>query len=125
MIDVYIDAGTKGNLPAMLAIKVDSLDVDIYELDIDYTNNELEYLALLKFLNDYDYEECLIHCDSKLVVEQVNGNWQCKEPRLRELLDKVKLGNHKLIWIPRGNNPAGKVIEKRQSSLKYYYKFNT
>jgi ribonuclease HI len=61
-------------------------------------NNEAEYLALLTGL------ECALHLgierihvkgDSKLIVEQVSGRWDCRKPELRVLLQQVWLVRQK------------------------------
>jgi ribonuclease HI len=57
------------------------------------TNNEAEYEALLdglKAVSKWKPDRLEIFLDSKLVVEQVNGRWRIKEPRLQSLLIKAK-----------------------------------
>lgn len=56
------------------------------------TNNEAEYLAFLAsviWLNKkqtvFKIDEVVWYLDSKLIVEQINRNWQIKESRLQEL----------------------------------------
>ncbi|MCS6910542.1 MAG: ribonuclease HI family protein [Anaerolineales bacterium] len=63
----------------------------------EVTNNEAEYQTLLAALRDL--RQRLGHStgqlaikilgDSRLVVQQVNGAWQTKEPRLRSLRNEV------------------------------------
>ncbi len=76
-----------------------------------HTNNEAEYLALailaaeLKRRGVRGAEIC---GDSKLVVSQVTGLWQIKEPRLRELalpvIQLVKELGVRCRWVPRSEN---------------------
>ncbi len=76
-----------------------------------HTNNEAEYLALgilaseLKRRGLRDAEIC---GDSKLVISQVTGQWQIKEPRLRELaepvIEAIKELGARCRWVPRGQN---------------------
>ena len=50
------------------------------------TNNEAEYLALiegLKAVSKWRPDRLEIYLDSKLVAEQVKGNYRVKEPRLQ------------------------------------------
>jgi ribonuclease HI len=57
------------------------------------TNNEAEYEALidgLKAVSKWNPDRLEIFLDSKLVVEQVNGRWRIKEPRLQSLQEKAK-----------------------------------
>ena len=131
----YIDGGSQGNEQrdrprrARIAIaysessdRIDPGKITIYWGEVgDKTNNEAEYLALLKTLDLVNEKkagsgEQVIRSDSKLVVNQVKGEWQVKEPRLKELNDRAKdaiqkLGSVKLEWIPRRENFAGLWIE--------------
>ncbi|MGI6076218.1 MAG: ribonuclease HI family protein [Pyramidobacter sp.] len=76
-----------------------------------HTNNEAEYLALailaaeLKRRGLHGVEIC---GDSKLVISQVTGLWQIKEPRLRELalpvIQLVKELGAQCRWVPRSEN---------------------
>ena len=79
----------------------------------DITNNQAEYLAALEALK-FTTEDIEIYSDSKLVVNQLNHEWHIKDDSLRELAIKVwKLiegRKVKLIWIPREQNKAGKLL---------------
>ncbi len=78
------------------------------------TNNEAEYngvieaLGYLRDLGDIGNLNINFFLDSLLVVNQLNGLWKIKEPRLRELLMKVKeLENNRNVTythIPREKN---------------------
>ena len=57
------------------------------------TNNQAEYHALiegLKAVRDWKPDKVDILLDSKLVVEQVNGNYRIKEPELQRLHAEAK-----------------------------------
>lgn len=83
------------------------------------TNNEGEYRALIRTLLDLiamgmtnDMELCL---DSELVVNQLNGKYAVREPRLRPYFDEAQrllslMGNTTVVWIPREKNRAGKIL---------------
>jgi ribonuclease HI len=71
-----------------------------------HTNNYAEYhglLYLLRHLYDKMYTGVLIHCDSKLVVEQVNRRWEIKHqelaPYAHEAYGLLMQGYHKLIHV--------------------------
>ena len=52
------------------------------------TNNEAEYHALiegLKAVSEWKPDRLEVYLDSKLVAEQVKGNYRVKEPRLQRL----------------------------------------
>jgi ribonuclease HI len=136
----YIDGQSQGNeqnsLPrkAKIAIAyVESLDtVDSGRFKIywqaigDRTNNEAEYYALLKALEligekatgkvPGNMGEALVRSDSKLVVNQVNGEWRVEDEKLIELSEKARdlikdLGSIRLEWVPRDENYAGLWLE--------------
>ena len=80
------------------------------------TNNEAEYLAVYNAILENKSGDMEILSDSKLAVNQLNGNWHIKEDRLRNLFDKIqeiiKQKNIKVafIWVPREENKAGKCL---------------
>lgn len=58
------------------------------------TNNVAEYTALiyaLEYLQKNKYERIKIFSDSKLLVEQIRGKYQVKNPGLKDLNKKAKL----------------------------------
>ena len=137
----YIDGGSQGNQQkdrprsGRIAIayseasdRIDPSKIEIFWGTVgDKTNNEAEYLALLKALelisgriagrNDQvPRGEVLIRSDSTLIVNQIKGQFQVKEPRLKELNQRAKdalqnLDYVRLEWVPRRENYAGLWIE--------------
>lgn len=86
------------------------------------TNNQAEYLALYGALHYAQIDratDIVIKSDSKLVVEQVNGNWKVKNQQLKTMLDETlellkKMEGEKKItitWVPREQNLAGHLLE--------------
>ena len=83
-----------------------------------HTNNEGEYeavLAALCLVDLYDLAPAEIKTDSLLVVNQVNGTWQCRKKTLLLQRDKIRRelswhSNVTLSWIPREENLAGHVL---------------
>lgn len=74
------------------------------------TNNFAEYMGLIRLLDWLSFENLNgadIYCDSQLVVNQVNGEWQVKHDELKPLNAKAKYlkntGMHHLYWV-RGHN---------------------
>ncbi len=76
------------------------------------TNNEAEYTALIRLLENaqaLNIKEIHIQGDSQLVINQVNGDWKINQPHLYSLCEEAQtlLGNFKksrLSWIPRDKN---------------------
>ena len=135
----YIDGQSQGNeqnsLPRKAKIAIAYAESDtidhgkfrIYWQPIgDRTNNEAEYYALLKALEliaekttgkvSGNIGEALVRSDSKLVVNQVNGEWRVEDEKLIELSEKARdlikdLGSIRLEWVPRDENYAGLWLE--------------
>ena len=80
-------------------------------LDFPTTNNEAEYEALVPGLDLVEAAEAtsvVIHCESQVVANQVNGDYECKGERMKRYLDQVRAKvddlEAKIIQIPRGEN---------------------
>lgn len=88
----------------------------------EFTNNEMEYQALIKALELANSGD-KIFSDSKLIVNQVNEEWKVKDKGLGLYCDKAKelkkRKNITLTWIPREQNKAGKLIESHQLARTY------
>lgn len=89
------------------------------------TNNQAEYrglIAVLKYL--LPGSSACIYTDSQLVCEQFNGRWAVRDPALSALLQKARdLIEDKeleilLRWIPRGENLAGKLLDRTPSRCR-------
>ena len=87
------------------------------------TNNQAEYqgviCALEQVIKKYPNVEINIFMDSKLICEQINGNYKIKNDGLKKLYLKVKDLTKKLRWvkfnhIPREKNKvADKLVNDR------------
>ncbi|XP_030959078.1 uncharacterized protein LOC115981029 [Quercus lobata] len=91
-------------------------------LDFPTTNNEVEYEALLAGLDLARVAGALsvvIYCDSQVVTNQVNGDYECKNERIKRYLDQVRkrVGDlkAKVIQIPRGENEQVDCLAKAAS----------
>ena len=81
------------------------------------TNNQAEYLAIISALKKYDSsdDEIVIHSDSKNTVNQLNHEFAINNEQLRNLAREAwsimaKFSNLKIIWVPRAENLAGKML---------------
>ena len=57
------------------------------------SNNEVEYKALLaglRVVSDLGAKEVKVYSDSRLVVNQVQGSFEAKDPRMMEYLRLAK-----------------------------------
>ena len=80
-------------------------------LDFPTTNNEAEYEALIAGLDLTKVAGAMsvvIYCDSQVVTNQVNGDYECKGERMKRYLDQVKRRvddlKAKIIQIPKEEN---------------------
>ncbi len=87
------------------------------------TVNESEYIAVIRALGlawTLHATDVEILSDSQLIVNQLNGTYKTKEPRLQGLaLEVLDTASHwfktvKFTWIPREENKAGKLLEGRK-----------
>ena len=62
-------------------------------LNFPTTNNEAEYEALIAGLDlakSVGAMSVVIYCDSQVIANQVNGDYECKGERMKRYLDQVK-----------------------------------
>ena len=88
-----------------------------YEKKPNITNNQAEYLAIIAALKKYvqNEEEVIIYSDSKNTVNQLNHEYAINSDQLKELAREAwpiiaKFSNLKIIWVPRKENLAGKML---------------
>lgn len=96
-LTIFTDGGARGNPgPAATGVVIKNEKNETVTSYGEYlgeqTNNFAEYSALIFGLTKAhhlgaDEVECIV--DSKLVCEQVNGNWKVKEPTLQKLFLKA------------------------------------
>lgn len=118
---IYTDGGARGN-PGLgaAAFVIKDTNGQILQKDGTFlgvaTNNEAEYQAVMEaFLRVRDnFQKQLpleveVRADSKLVVEQLSGNFKVKNSRIKALFDQVKnlqneVGQVSYTYIPRAEN---------------------
>jgi ribonuclease HI len=95
------------------------------------TNNEAEYISViegLNFLLENKINKCNFFCDSKLVVEQLCGNWKIKDEKLKKLNNVAKILIGKKIinfnWVPREENEDADFLSKEGAIKKEIKKIN-
>jgi len=116
IIKIYSDAGV---FKSRICIYDDLLKKRFisYEKRVK-TNNVLEYLALQKALryaiDTYTNEDVQIFSDSKLIINQIKGEFKINSMDLLQecYICKELLNPHiKLFWCPRNKNKAGNILE--------------
>lgn len=96
------------------------------------TNNVAEYKAVIAGLNEAfrhnPRANVLVRMDSKLVVEQMSGNWKIKHPDMQVLgieVQKLISGkNVTWVWIPREQNSradalANEAMDTETDSIRH------
>lgn len=101
MILAYCDGACRGGNPGTtscaFAIYEGATQLHAKKFFLGYenelrSNNFAEYqglLRLLEYLGVNQYKGVAIHCDSKLVVEQVNQRWACVSPELKPMMARA------------------------------------
>lgn len=83
------------------------------------TNNQAEYLALIKALKSKQALGAVVYTDSQLLVGHLTKGWKIRVPHLKEpwkeANDLLQRTGAKLTWVPREKNKAGKLLESRQT----------
>ncbi len=113
--ELYIDGASKGNpgkAGAGIAILKDGKEIFKEGIFLGTkTNNEAEYSALLhglKKAKELGIKNLKIFSDSKLIVNQINGNYKIKNQRLKnfytEIIKLLKNFNYEINYIPREKN---------------------
>lgn len=93
---------------------------------VSYTNNEMEYDAILEAIVYIRTNEsvraitpCIILSDSQLVIRQINKQYKIRDKKLIKLNQQLNehlryLDENQIIlfeWIPRTENTAGKILD--------------
>ena len=92
-------------------------------LDFPATNNESEYEALIAGLDlakAAGAARVVIYCDSQVITNQVNGDYECKGERMKKYLDQVKVRmddlEAKMVQIPREEKERADRLAKAASA---------
>lgn len=98
MYKLYFDGASRGNPgPASFGgVIYDSTGKEVltYNKAIGrFTNNVAEYMGVLvglKICIENGIKKVDIYGDSKLVVEQLNGNWKVKNENMKKIYDEIQ-----------------------------------
>ena len=92
-------------------------------LDFPTTNNEAEYEALVAGLDlakAVGAENMIMHCNSQVITSQINGNYECRNERMKKYLEEVKSRisslEVKFVQIPREENECPDRLAKAASA---------
>ena len=115
-LDIYCDGASRSNpgeASVGITIREQDIEIDTISRKIGIaTNNVAEYQALidgLKYCNDNNVQNVSFYLDSKLVVEQISGNFKVKSEHLKVMYGEAKvliskIDNFTINHIYRVNN---------------------
>ena len=113
--NIYVDGSGWNGKRSGFCIYMEGREPIIQFTEEEYTNNDMEYSALLRSL-DFANDGDIIYSDSQLVVNQILGNWKINEIKFIKLahdIYNILIGNNiRLEWVPRAQNIAGNILEK-------------
>jgi len=114
-ISVYVDGSGGSN--GGFGFFVKETGESFYEKRSEITNNQAEYLAIISALKKFvdNDEEITIFSDSKNTVNQLNHEFAINNEKLRDLARESwliigKFSSISIVWIPRKENLAGKML---------------
>jgi len=115
VISVYVDGS--GGTKSGYGYFVKETGESFYEKKPGITNNQAEYLAIISALKKFveSNDEITIYSDSRNTVFQLNHEYAINNEQLRSLAREAwsliaKYSKITLIWIPRKENLAGKML---------------
>ena len=89
-------------------------------LDFPMINNEAKYEALVAGLDLAKVagaKNMVVHCDSQVITSQINGDYECRNERMKQYLEEVKnrIGSLEVrfVQIPREENEWPTVLQKQ------------
>ena len=114
-ISVYVDGS--GGSDSGYGFFVKETGESFYEKKSEITNNQAEYLAIISALKKFveTDDEITIFSDSKNTVNQLNHEFAINNEKLRDLARESwliigKFSKLSIVWIPRKENLAGKML---------------
>ena len=124
-LTAFVDGGGKWNDRhaniGLLILDAETKEVLVEEgHDIgDASNNEAEYTAVVMALyhaNRLGAKAIQVYSDSKLVVNQLSGEWRVHENHLRcyydEIMDEAQNLDFNISWIPRRENKQADALSR-------------
>ncbi|MHA1688768.1 MAG: ribonuclease HI family protein [Promethearchaeota archaeon] len=136
VIKIFTDGAARGNPgPAAISYIVIQGDKVIHQGEKyigKATNNTAEYKAIIEALSSFENcSECYVqvYSDSKLVIEQIKGNWKINYPHLLKLKQEItKLQenfkkvefyhvNRENPWIQQCDKTCNQILNEHEHSF--------
>lgn len=126
LFKIYCDGGSRGNpgqsgCGGVIFDQSGQIFSEISQFIGIQTNNYAEYYSLILILKraiELDIQNVLVHMDSLLVVNQINGNWKINNKNLKNLHETVKeliskFEKFEIIHIPRSLNKHADLLANK------------
>jgi len=114
-LNIYVDGS--GGPDSGFGFFVKETGESFYKKELNITNNQAEYMAIITVLKKFtdSKDEINIYSDSKNTVSQLNHEYAINNSELRTLAMETwklisKYSNLKIKWILRSENLAGKML---------------
>ncbi len=115
VLSIFVDGS--GGPSSGFGFYVKETGESFYKKEPNITNNQAEYMAIISALEKFSgtTHDITIYSDSKNTVMQLNHEYAINSDQLRVLARKAwgamsKFSNLKIVWIPRNQNLAGKMM---------------
>jgi ribonuclease HI len=121
---IYVDgsSNTKGSGAGILIENDEGVAVE-YSLKFEFpnSNNQAEYeacLARIRAAKELGATTITLCSDSQLVVSQIKGDYQAKEPMMQKYIALVKesLLGFEIKYVPRSENSRADLLSKLAST---------
>jgi len=145
-INIFTDGASRGNPgnagAGVVILENKKIIIEYSEFLGKKTNNEAEYLAVIRALeklHEILNEEIKniklnLYSDSEFLIKQLNGEYKVKADKIKPLFNKVQKLKENLklnvSWIPRGENEKADLLankgidEKKENSIKQKFSIN-
>ena len=114
-MNIFVDGA--GGEKSGFGLFIKETGESFYEEQPGLTNNQAEYLAIIETLKKFQgsTDKIIIFSDSRNTVNQLNHEFAINNEQLRILAQESwllipKIPELKIIWIPRKENLAGKML---------------
>ena len=126
--EVYVDgaANHRGSGVGLVLMSPEKITIEkSLRLGFSATNNEAKYETLLMgmmMVQKMGGKTVKVYLDSKLVVDQVRGDLEARDPRMQEYLNQVRSMQTKfevfdVLHVPRGGNTHADSLATLATSL--------
>ncbi|XP_073067186.1 uncharacterized protein [Primulina eburnea] len=124
---VHVDgSSTSHGSRARVLLESPQGDKLMYSIKFQFptSNNEAEYKAVvagIKLALSAGARSLVVHNDSQLIVNQLNGTYEAKEEKMNQYVTRVNellalLESYEIKQVPRANNEVAKHLAKIASS---------